>query len=320
MTEKTSTFKFSRSRFVEEYSDLVPGARRTVWKAGSMMAVFVLIWALVEVIGASAGVPPIEVVWFRYATHLLFMVLVYGPRHGTALARTIEPLGWHILRSAMMLGMPLFFVASVRKLSFADAMAVFWLCPFLLLAMSIPVAGYRLRMRDILAVVTGFAGVVAIVRPAWTAISWNAVLPLTMGLCFVVYQILTRGLRADSHAVRLFHTALWVFVPVSCYVPFVWQTPSWRGAAAMAVIGVLGWIGLYALDIAVDTTPPAAFAAFALLQPVWSLIFESTIHGFMPARRQVAGCILVLVALSYYVFAWDRKPQMRARAAASSGA
>jgi drug/metabolite transporter (DMT)-like permease len=137
-------------------------------------------------------------------------------------------------------------------------------------------------------------------RPDGGPIGWNALLPLGMGVCFAVYQILTRALRADSHSVRLFHTALWVFIALSCYVPFVWQTPSWRGCAVMGTIGLLGWVGLYALDLAVDAAPPAAYAGFAFLQLVWSALLESAVHGFAPAGVQVAGMLLIVATLACY--------------------
>jgi drug/metabolite transporter (DMT)-like permease len=264
------------------------------------MAFFVFLWAVIELLGSKAGVPALEVVWFRYATHLLVMLLVAGWRGKTgSLVRTREPLRWHILRSLTMLGMPLFFLASVRSLSISSTLAIFWSYPAILLTISCFVADYKLRVKDVLAAALGYAGVLAMLHPDRAAFGWNALLPLSMGFCFATYQILTRSLRADSHSVRLFHTALWVFLALSFYLPFVWQTPSWRGCAVMGAIGLLGWVGLYTLDLAMDSAPPAAYAGFAFLQPVWSAVLESALHG-APSGAQVAGILLIVAALGCY--------------------
>jgi hypothetical protein len=78
--------------------------RSRIFRAAFVVAASMLLWIPIESLGAKAGVS-YQVVWTRYGTHLMFMLLVFGPRHDRRLvvARRLRPM---ILRSLCMPGMP----------------------------------------------------------------------------------------------------------------------------------------------------------------------------------------------------------------------
>ena len=85
--------------------------RSRIFQAALLVAASMLLWIPIESLGANAGVSPYQVVWTRYGTHLMAMLLVFGPRHGRRLVVS-RRLGPMILRSLCMLGMPICFICS----------------------------------------------------------------------------------------------------------------------------------------------------------------------------------------------------------------
>src|SRR5512147_301335 len=96
------------------------------------------LWGFLEVLvqHIPGGYSIYQIVWFRYATHLLFMLLVFAPRQGTKLIKT-KRLGLQLSRSVMMLIMPISYVIATKYMSARDVLAVFWLLPVMIIILAI---------------------------------------------------------------------------------------------------------------------------------------------------------------------------------------
>jgi drug/metabolite transporter (DMT)-like permease len=261
-----------------------------------LVAVFTLCWAVVEVIGSAAGVSAYQVVWSRYAVHLAFMLLAFGPRYGTALVRTPR-IGRQVLSSLCMLGMPVSFIWTMQRLPSRDAMPLLWLSPlFVVVLSSILTRDEGPGKRAWGAAFVGLVGVFAIYQPDGGMLHPSAVLGVATAFCLALYLIIVRSMRHELVWTKLFHTALWVFLVLGLVVSHVWRTPTVKGMLALVTIGLLGWLGLYALDTALELATPAELAPALYTQVVWEelLVFA---HGGIPhTARLLTGLLLVAVA------------------------
>ncbi|MHB1132628.1 MAG: DMT family transporter [Chloroflexota bacterium] len=277
-----------------------PAATTGFLRAALLMCVAMFFWAVVETVGSRLPDPysPYEVVWVRYGTHLLLMLLVCAPRHGLSLVRTRRP-RMHLGRGLLMLGMPVCFISAVGWMSAGEVMAVFWLSPVFVMALSAFLLGERLSRRLCLATAVAFAGVLAMQRPTWAVLSWGAVLALGMAFCFSLYLVMTRVLRAENPLASLFYTAICVFLPLSVGLGGFWQTPTPRVALMMASIGLFGFLCLFALDRALHAAPASSLAPFVYTEPIWFAGVGWVVSGSLPTRALLAGGLLVAAALVY---------------------
>ena len=85
-------------------------------RAMLLMLGFVTLWALIEAMAAHVlrRYSPYQVVWTRYAVHLLLMLLVWGWRQPATLWRTGRPV-FQLARSLLMLGMPASWIIGSSK-------------------------------------------------------------------------------------------------------------------------------------------------------------------------------------------------------------
>jgi drug/metabolite transporter (DMT)-like permease len=261
-------------------------------KALGLIAASMLCWAIMEVFGASADVSGYQVVWTRYGTHLLWMIVLFAPRHGTKLVRSSHS-GWHVFHSLLMLGMPLFFLWSVERITFRNTMAVFWFCPPLIIILAKTMGDSSSGVQRGVAAIPGFLGALLIYRPDARVFQPGVIFALGMALCFAMYLIVSRSMKEEFTLCRLFHTGLWVFAPLSLGLPLFWRTPSIRSLACMIAIGILGWFGLFALDRAVELASPVYLAPMLYTQLLWSAVIDSVAGGYRPGPRILAALLLV---------------------------
>ena len=259
-----------------------------------------LLWTVVEVLGrvVPRGYSAYQTVWMRYATHLLVMAIGLGPRYGLGLVRTRRPV-LQACRSLLMLGMPVFFIAAAARMPRTEVWSVFWMSPLVVAGMSRWCLGERLRLRHWVVPIGGLGGVLLILGGGADALRGAAVLPLGMALCFSAYQVMTRAMRDEPTVVNLFHTALFVLIPLTLALPRFWRPLTPRAAATMAAIGLIGLLGLFALDRALHLAPASVVGPLAHVQAVFGLVADWAVFGHAAGGAQILGSAVVLASGLY---------------------
>ena len=269
--------------------------------AMALMVGFAAAWVLAEeIVGRrlQGHYPLMQIVWCRYAVHLLALLLLFGWRDPARLWRTQRPV-FHLLRSLCMLVMPLSFaLALYAQLRPTSVWAVFWLAPLgaLLLA--------RWVLREPVApavwVATAVATLATLVAltPGRDVASARALLPLLMALSFAVYLAMTRRLTGEAVRANLFYTALGVFLALTPVMPAIWVMPSARDALVLAGIGLIGLLGLWLLDRAVALAPLQASSPFVLSHLLGVLAVGWYLNGHLPARSGLASAAVLATTLA----------------------
>lgn len=281
----------------------VEGARRALLGA----ATFGVLWTVIEVtLGGMLrqSYNPIEVVWWRYGVHLLVIAALWGFTRRREVVSTRRPV-FHLARSLLMLTMPGAYVVSLYAGVPTEFMwSAFWTTPAAIMIVS----WLWLRERPSplwlgLAVIGALASAMIyghVRPPSLIGVACAAV----MQLSFVLYYVMTRALHAEHREANLFYTALGPFALMGAFMPMIWVTPSWHDVAVMTAIGLLGFVALYALDIACHTEPASVGAPglFAHVPAVFVLSYVS--QGFHMGPRAMAGtAALVLLLAAAWVFA-----------------
>jgi drug/metabolite transporter (DMT)-like permease len=262
-----------------------------------------LLFALVEALGSRlpGQISAFEIVWARYGIHLLILGAVCVPFGLKRLVRTARPY-LQVGRSLTMLGMPVFFILAAQRMPLSRIWSIFWMTILLAMLLSALFLGERPAWEAVILAGAGWLGGVLIFRPALTPPGWADVLPAGMALCFSLYLVASRELRAEDIFASLFYTALGVFVPLSLLLPRVWQPLSVRSFLILGLIAFLGLILLYLIDRAAELVPVANLSLLLLTQPLWVVVMELPGGGAQLGLRSLAGSgILLAVAFFAYL-------------------
>ena len=262
------------------------------------MVLFAGINATAKYLTESYPVP--QVVWARYAFHLLAVAVLLGPRLPGVMAT--RRLRLHLGRSVLLLLTTGLFFSGLSLVALADATAMMFVAPLLVTALSIPLLGETVGWRRWAGVAVGFTGALIIIRPGMGVMQTAILLPLGAATFHAVYQIATRALgRTDSALSIIAYTPLIGALVMSVIVPFFWTAPDPKGGALMVLLGVLGGIGHFALIKAFQAAPASVVSPFGYTNLIWATVFGFVIWGHLPDLATVAGAA-VIVASGIYIF------------------
>ena len=254
----------------------------------------------------SATFSVAQVTWARYFFHLVILLPVVLWRHGAAALLLRRPV-LQIARGGFLLGSTLLFFGAIALMPIADAIALVFVAPLIVTALSSVVLGERVGIRRWLAVIVGFLGVLVIVRPGMSAFHWGMLLALGAGSIYAFYSLATRRLSGSAPPlVTLTYTALLGAVVMSAVVPFFWKTPTTTELAWMALMGAVAAAGHFLIIKSFE------YAEASLLAPLgYSEIISATAVGYLafgdfPDEWTWAG-VAVIIASGIYVSLRERK-------------
>jgi len=248
--------------------------------------------------------PVPQVLWARFAFHLVFVAAFLGVRINVTLRS--QRLGLQLTRSFLMLITTGMFFFAVSRLPLADVVAIMFVGPLFVTALSVPILGDYVGPRRWIAVGIGFVGALVVVRPGSGIMQGLAILPVLAALSHAFYTITTRQLaRHDLPMTTLFYTAALGAVATTAIVPFFWVTPDLSGWLLMALAGFFGAAGHLALIKALGFASPVVVAPLSYASLIWSIGIGFALFGDLPDSATILGAALI-AASGMYVFHRER--------------
>lgn len=246
----------------------------------------------------SAHFPVPVMAFVRYAVHLGLMLMLLLPREGLALVKTHRPV-WVIARGMCLVGLTFFMMFGLSRLPVAEATAISFVAPLLVVLLAKPLLGERIGLFRWLAVLTGFAGVLLVARPGGSLDPFGVFMVLCAALCGTAYQLLSRVL-AGSVATNtlLFYAALAGCVCFGLSLPWVPATPSpsFKEVALLFSLGLTGGLGHYLFTRAYRHAPASMLAPFTYLQLLWAGLLGWGIFGRVPDPISLLGMGVIALA------------------------
>ena len=237
------------------------------------------------------------VVWARYTGQMLVVTPFALHRAGPNFWRT-RRLGLQLVRSSMLLIATVSFFAALRYLPLAEASAITFLAPILIVLLSGPLLGERPTLGRWIASITGFIGILILLRPGSSAFHPATLLLLITALSNAFYQILTRKLLHESAHTTLFYSALVGMLLLSLALPWTIgdSTPTWRGGALILLLGLFAGFGHWAMIGAFLRAPASLLTPFTYLQMVWAIGYGYLIFDQLPDRWSAVGMTVIVAS------------------------
>jgi drug/metabolite transporter (DMT)-like permease len=228
----------------------------------------------------------------------------------------------HALRGAALLIATGFFFAAVRHMPIANAIAIFFVEPFILTLLGAVFLGEAVGWRRIAACVVGFGGALLVIQPSFANLGPVALFPLGTACFFALYMVLTRSMAGRVHPVALqAHTAVAasaMILPlliafdgsgVAAFDP-VWPT----GLAVWTLLGVgaIATVSHIFLSFALKHAPASVIAPLQYLEIVGATAIGYLAFGDFPNSLTWVG-IAIIVGSGLYVFARENAIGQRAK-------
>ena len=253
------------------------------------------------------SMPVIMVVWLRFVMHALIGGAVLFPLRGAALIRT-RYWKWHALRALMFVGMTGINFWALQYLQLTVTSSIFFTVPILIALTSTIFLGERLDTARWIAIATGFAGVLFIVRPFSAAFHPAMLASLVNAMIYAVFMMMTRRLAAyETPETIQYLPAVGAAVLLTPFALASWEWPDtaleWTVAC---LLGVFGAVGHNFLAAAHRYARASVLAPFQYQQIVYMGVFGYVVFGNVPAPAVWLGAGIV-VASGLYLFYRERR-------------
>jgi drug/metabolite transporter (DMT)-like permease len=237
------------------------------------------------------------VVWARYVGQMAIVTPFARHRAGPDFWRT-RHLRMQLLRSTCLVAATACFFTGLRYLPLAEASAITFLAPVLIVILAQPLLGERPTRVRWLAVAMGFAGVLVLLRPGSVAFQPAAILLLGCALFNGLYYVLTRKVTGDSVHTTLFYSALVGAVGSTLALPLASDSAPLTPFAALLLVlmGLFAGTGHWLMTRAYLIAPASLLTPFTYAQMVWATMFGYLVFGQIPDRWSFAGMAIIVAS------------------------
>lgn len=214
-------------------------------------------------------------------------------------------------RAVLLLVATFCFIAAISVMPLADALAIVFVAPFIVLLVGKFYLGEDVGPRRVGAAIVGFVGVLFVIQPSFAAFGAVALFPLGTAVAFAFYILVTRGLSRRIHPVTLqFYTGLiasLLCVPLMMLAQgsgFELLDPVWpMGIVWLWLLGVgfFATLSHMMMTYALSMAPSATLAPLQYLElPVAALFGYLVFHDF-PNSLSLIGIIIIIGAGLYMI-------------------
>jgi drug/metabolite transporter (DMT)-like permease len=216
-----------------------------------------------------------------------------------------------VFRALLLLLATFCFIAAIRVMPLADALAIVFVAPFIVLLVGKFYFGEDVGPRRVGAALVGFVGVLFVIQPSFAAFGAVAFIPLCTAVAFAFYILVTRGLSRRMHPVTLqFYTgvvASLFCIPIlilaegsgSDLFDSVWPTNiAWLWLLGVGFFATLSHMMMtYALSLA----PSATLAPLQYFELPVATLFGYLVFSDFPNTLSLIGISIIIGAGLYMI-------------------
>ncbi len=273
--------------------------------------------AIAKLLGETISIGMLLGVRFSLQVLLLAPLVLFAPQ-SLRMTRPIFKLT--VIRTVLhILGIGAMFL-SLRFLPLADAVAIAFVMPFIMLILGKTVLNETVGAHRMVACGVGFIGTLLVIQPNFANVGAPALLPLFVAVDFALFMLVTRKIAKQVDPVSLQFVsgiiAVTFLLPLLILAPDDWAAthtywPPTTDIALLFLLGALGTMAHLLMTWSLRFAPSATLAPMQYLEiPVATLVGWAIFHD-LPNGLAALG-IAITIGAGLYVI---RREQIIARTA-----
>ncbi len=204
---------------------------------------------------------------------------------------------------------------ALQYLPLADAVAIAFVMPFIMLLLGKFVLDEEVGIRRIGACVVGFIGTLLVIQPSFVAVGWPALLPLVVAVVFSLFMLTTRQIAKETDPISVQAVsgvlATVILLPLTLIgnqlniAPLKLIMPDTYQLTLLLAIGALGTATHLLMTWALKYAPSATLAPMQYLEIPIATLVGWLIFSDLPNQLATVG-ICITVAAGLYIIIRER--------------
>lgn len=282
-----------------------------------LMLAFCVLAPLLDVcskLAAQGGIPVGQITAARFLVQCLLMLPITWAL-GLSLRLSGRALGLVTLRAALLVFSTYAFVSGIAVMPLADALAIVFVEPFILLLLGYLLFGDQVGPRRIAACIVGFGGALLVIQPSLRAFGLIALWPLGTAFSFAFYMLVTRQVSQIMHPVTMQSHTSWIGLLICLPVLLLMNDGP---VPALDSVMPTGWMWLWLFGVgfwaaashmcmtqALTWVPAATLAPLHYFEIVVAVALGYLVFGDLPNSLTFAG-IAIIVGSGLYIIYRER--------------
>ena len=241
----------------------------------------------------SNDLSPFLIAWCRFfGIVIILLPIVILTRRKQLLRPTNPPV--QIVRGLCMAFSTVFFVLGARTLDYADAIAILYAYPFLVVLCAPFYLGERVSAVGWISVLGGFFGVLLVVRPEFQTFDTGALWVLACAGVVAGQMLLNRRLSSvtDPLVTSLWGGAVATLVH-TLSLPFVWRPVTSEQIMLLLLLALLGAVSQTLTVYAFRRTRASDLVPFTYSEILFAVAIGFFVFGTLPAALSWVGIALI---------------------------
>lgn len=229
-------------------------------------------------------------------------------RHGLRMSTYVFVLTF--IRTVLQLTSLALIYVAFRYLPLADAIAISFVSPFLLMLMGKLFLGEQVGPRRIAACGVGFFGTLMVIQPSFAEVGMAALLPLACAITFSLYTLTTRQVARIADPVRVQGVSGLLGVAALLLISFLGSetvpdtriiVPSGADAWLLVAIATIGSIAHMMMTWALRMAPAATLAPIQYVEIPFATLIGWMFFRDLPDGLAAVGILLIMSAGLYII-------------------
>ena len=248
----------------------------------------------------GATYPTTQIMFFRCAVAMVPIALIVIMRGGPRVLRTRQK-NLHLLRSFLgVSAMGLAFFA-FPLIPLAEAISILHTAPIFMTALSVLLLGEQVGLRRWAAVITGFIGMLIVVRPGSASFEAGSLYMLAAALLIACTTIIIRHLSAkdDPVCITFYFTLTGIAVSLAGFALQDWVLPPLADLSLLILVGLFGGMAQYLMTLSYRHVAIAIVAPLKYLSIVFGGMLAYLVWEEVPDLYATIGISVIIVSGLY---------------------
>jgi drug/metabolite transporter (DMT)-like permease len=275
--------------------------------------------AIAKLLGETVPLGQLVAVRFAMQAAILLPLVALT---GRSLRLTPRLLRLTALRTLLHIAAIGAFFTALRFLPLADAVAIAFVMPFLMLMLGRVVLHETVGARRLAACAVGFVGTLMVIQPSFASVGAPALLPLLVAVLFALFMLVTRQIARDADPLALQAASGAMGALVLLPLAALAGGRGWAGLDAvplpagdwtlLLLLGILGTVAHLLMTWSLRFAPSATLAPMQYLEIPFATLLGWLVFGDLPDGLAAAG-IAVTIAAGLYVIHRERLASLAPR-------
>lgn len=269
-----------------------------MWRGIALMSVAFLLYSLSDLVAKvlTEDFHAVQIGWTRQLGLLSGVVFLLF-RRGLAVFHTQRP-GLQFTRGIIASTSPVLFTLAVAHISLADAVAVSFVAPFLVVIFGALLLNEHISRKQFFGILGAFIGTLIIVRPGLGVFQFGTIFVLLAATAFALRQVISRMVAGiDRTSTTVAYAGTVSVLVLSFILPFFWKTPeTLYHYGLFFLVALTAGFGEFFIIRALDITFAVVLAPLQYTMIIWSIIWGWLVFADLPDGWTLIGTAIIIIS------------------------